>query len=486
MREKFNKFLKSPKEYPILAGFSVGYYALMFYFSNNFNLINSWSQFFYFSIYFILLPIVLFWGVFKLIQKTKYSTYTSLLLTVLMFVFLVNFLIGFSEIFSSYKKMALFVFIILFLIVFKIRIYKYAIVFVFFMSIIPSFLYGKILCFNLTHSNEWQDQNDHILKAVFIKKPNVYYIQPDGYANEVNLNGSLYHYDNSSFDTFLKNKNFTSYTNYRSNYSSTLSSNSSCFSMKHHYLSDFSGFEFARDIIVGNNPVLKIFKNNDYKTLFITERPYLIMNRPTVLFDYYNFQNIQFSRYKDGWDDFHEITEELKNQILLNKKSNNFFFIEKFEPEHISNTPYDGVSVKKERDKYIAKLQKVNIWLKNIITFITVHDPNGIIIVGADHAGFVGFEYTFQAIDKKNIDKKLLNSMYGAKLAIKWNTSNHQVYDTNLKTSVNLFRVLFAYLSADKSLLKGMQEDKSYKYYMSNGIKTIYEALDEKGNVPVK
>ena len=38
---------------------------------------------------------------------------------------------------------------------------------------------------------------DPVAQAEFKKKPNIYYIQPDGYAGEVNLKGNLYRYDNS-------------------------------------------------------------------------------------------------------------------------------------------------------------------------------------------------------------------------------------------------------------------------------------------------
>ncbi len=41
-------------------------------------------------------------------------------------------------------------------------------------------------------------------------------------------------------------------------------------------------------MIVSENPVLTIFKNNGYKTHFITETGYMLFNRPRKGFDYYN------------------------------------------------------------------------------------------------------------------------------------------------------------------------------------------------------
>jgi hypothetical protein len=42
----------------------------------------------------------------------------------------------------------------------------------------------------------------------------------------------------------------------------------------------------------------------------------------------------------------------------------------------------------------------VNDWLKKIVLFITKNDPSGIIVIGADHGGFVGFKYALQAQNK--------------------------------------------------------------------------------------
>ena len=143
----------------------------------------------------------------------------------------------------------------------------------------------------------------------------------------------------------------------------------------------------------------------------------------------------------------------------------------------------DG-SIQKERNVYIKELKEANIWLEHIVNFIISNDSNAIIIIGADHAGYVGFESTLSSFENKVVDQKLLQSIFGAKLAIKWNDDKHHEYDKDLKSSVNLFRVLFSYLSKDKSLLKNMESDKSYHYIeSSNKSITPYAALDENGNV---
>ncbi len=317
-KEKVNDFLNNSKDYPILAGFSVGFYAMVFYFSNNFDLVNSWQQSLFFFLYYIVFSVGIFFIISKILEKSKYKAFVSQTIFVLIILLLPIYLFGISNILGSYKKLGLLVILILSLFVFKIKNYKYCIVLIFLMSVIPVYKIGEIIYFNFSNSNDWKMQPDAILNSKFRKTPNIYYIQPDGYAGEVNLKGSLYRYDNSVFDTFLKEKKFTLYPDYRSNYESTLFSNSSCFFMKHHFSNEFSNFKYARDLIVGENPVLKIFKDNHYKTFFITEIPYLLMNRPEVYYDFCNYKLEELPYFEDGLNCFKEISNELENQILLN------------------------------------------------------------------------------------------------------------------------------------------------------------------------
>jgi hypothetical protein len=205
------------------------------------------------------------------------------------------------------------------------------------------------------------------------------------------------------------------------------------------------------------------------------------MNRPNVYFDYCNYKSGELPYFKDGLSCFKEIGTEIENQIVLNKKTNNFFFIEKFNPGHINTTKVKGSSIETERLEYLKSLQIANVWLKKTIITIEKNDPEAIIIIGADHGGYVGFEYTSQSKNKIS-DRKLLNSIFGAKLAIKWNDSQHADYDSKLKTSVNLFRTVFSFLSEDKTLLNHLQSDASYNCYDGSDCTKVYKAIDENGN----
>lgn len=480
IREKFNYFLNNSKDYPLLAGFSVGFYSLVFYFSNNFDSVNSWDHLFFYLFYYIFISITVIVVFHKILQKDRFALFASQSIIILTLLMLFLYLFGVSNVLHSFKKISLFSFLVFIILRFKIKNHKYLTLFLFLMSIIPVYKLAKITAMNLVNSTEWQQQPDNILSCKFIKKPNIYYIQPDGYASDLNLKGALYRYDNSVFDNWLKDEKFILYDDYRSNYESTLFSNSSCFFMKHHFSDEFSNFKYARDLILGENPVLKIFKSNNYKTFFITEKPYLLINKPKVFYDYCNFKSEEISIFNDIWDNYKNINKDLGNQIVNNRSTNNFFFVEIFQPGHIGVYEKGNLGIEKERSEYIKKLKKANDYLREMISLIQKNDPNPIIIIGADHGGFVGFKYSLQAQDRI-IDPKLIYSIFGAKLAIKWDDERHVEYDRNLKTPVNLFRVVFSNLSKNKRLLKNLQPDTSYNCYDSSDFTKVYMAIDENG-----
>src|SRR5690606_10426564 len=249
----------------------------------------------------------------------------------------------------------------------------------------------------LNYSSQWTQQPDDIENVIFQKKPNIYYIQPDGYANFSELENESYNFDNSSFETFLDEKDFKNYPNFRSNYTSTLTSNSATFMMKHHYYNKDTGYAEmlnARKNIVSENTVLAIFKNNGYKTHFLTEHPYLMVNRPKIGFDFTNFQYSEIPYITKGFDIGKDVYPDLENAIASKKDGGNFFFIEIFEPSHISTTKAASKGKEKERQIWLEKMEIANGKLKKMINLIVEKDPNAMIMIMADHGGYVGMDYT--------------------------------------------------------------------------------------------
>ena len=87
-------FLKSSSTSVLLAGIAAGLYPILFYYSNNFQLVNTWQHFLFFVASFIGLPALLFYIIKKLFVKVKvlqkWQQYVVPFLGVFTFLFLMK------------------------------------------------------------------------------------------------------------------------------------------------------------------------------------------------------------------------------------------------------------------------------------------------------------------------------------------------------------------------------------------------------------
>ena len=258
------------------------------------------------------------------------------------------------------------------------------------------------------------------------------------------------------------------------------------FSMKHHYYnypkSRIKEVFNARNVIVGNNPVLNILKRNGYETYLLMSKSYLLLNRPNMAYDYCNVKSNEFTYFSRGFhvdkDTYGDLKKVMLNDTLTNKPK--FYFIEELTPGHITNATNLGAIAKAQREKYLKKIEEANVWLKNMIDFIVAKDPNALVVITADHGGFVGMNTTAESKIKQT-DVDLVQSIFASKLAIRWPDTMESPKD--IKSSVNLFRILFSNLSEDQSLLNNLQSDKSYIQIDKGAPFGVYEYLDENGNL---
>ncbi len=488
VKRKINIFLKDPVISPIHAAIAAGVYPLLYFYNSNFILINSWGQFvFIFSIY-ILSPILIFYLLKritrKLDQKNNYVKYLIPALNSVWFVFLI--------ILSTYglkKKLLLLSMIISFCI--GALLYKHIkkiIIFQHLLSIIVLFKLIPFLYDYMTSSNKWMEQPDTISQVTFKKRPNIYIIQPDGYANFSELKKGYYNFNNEKFERYLTNNGFKLYADFRSNYTNTLTSNSSMFSMKHHYYiqpkKNNTLMRNWRNIIAGDNPVISIFKKNNYTTSLLLEKPYLVVNRPTLYYDHCNMDYKEIPILSRGFDFFKDVYSNLNQAIETNTSTANFYFIEKMSPTHITVRELNSKGRDKEREKYIEDIQLTNEWLSRTIDLIIEKDPNSLIVIVADHGGYVGLNSTSER-QKILTDDYLVKSIFTSALAIKW-PSEAPEFDNKLKSNVNLFRILFAYLSENEAYLEHLQEDISYLIIREDSPFGVYQAIDANGNMEYK
>ncbi len=466
-------------------GLASGLYPILFYYTYNFSLINSWRHLGFFAGLFLLFPIATF-IILHFWSKRSAKTYPWRSITTFLNTFL---FLNFIQLclFAKIQWWITFVVLIISVILAKYmsRFLNRIVFFQYLLAGIAMFSFVPRLLSQLNYSNEWMNQPDDIEAVVFKKKPNVYYIQPDGYVNFSEIDRGYYGVDNSTFKSFLEEQGFKNYPDVRSNYTATLESNSATFAMKHHYYNN--GFNFseivnARETIVTKNPVLDIFKNNGYTTYFLPEIPYLITNLPEMGYDVSNFGEKDISLVTQGLQGRKEVMPEVKKALDDTINSPKFFFIELFSPGHVTSHQNESKGKEVEKEEYLKKLADANKKMEALISMIRAKDPDGLILIMGDHGGYVGFDYMLE-LQEKQTDRDLIYSAFSTQLSIFWPHGEAPIYDTQLKTTINTFRILFAYLGDRPAYLENLQEDASYSIILKGATKGIYKLVNEWGEV---
>lgn len=479
------KFLDSKKSFPLLTGLAAGLYPILFYYSNNFSLINSWGHLRYFVIMFLVLPVSGIFLLHTLTKGPKFDRYRKYLLPFLnLFIFL--FLMKVCLYGGLQKKM-----IVLIVVVsaafayFLYKHYKKVVVFQLLLALIGIYTFTNTMISQLNFSEEWKQPVDDIADVKLRSKPNIYYIQPDGYVNFSELKKGYYQYDNSVFEQYLSDHGFTNYDDFRTNYASTLSSNSSAFMMKHHYYNNglsFSEGIDARETIISDNTVLTILKNNGYKTHFISEAPYLMVNRPKMGYDYTNFSYDEISYLSTGFREKGDVVEDLKVTLPLDRDRPKFYFVEFFNPGHIEGRKENSEGKEMERQQWLESLERANDKLEILISDILKYDPDALVLIMGDHGGFVGMDYTNQ-IYVKTQERDLVHSIFSSQLSIRWPEGLQPQENLGFQSMVNVFRILFAHLSGENKYLEKLQPDESYVIINEGAPKGIYKYIDDEGNI---
>ena len=484
-------FSKHPIFYPILAAVAAGTYPIIFYFSNNFTLANTWGHLRFFTFFYIVVPSIVFVLAVKISQAkvfSKWQKYVLPLLNLFTFFFLME-----LSVYTLIKK-KLAVLLLLLAIILTLFLYKQLkkiLIMQFVLAGIGLVALIQAVAYVPAFQEDWLDQPDAIGEAVFKKKPNIYFIQPDGYSNFSKLVKAPYNVDSSLFEDYLTKNSFKNYPNFRSNYASTLSSNSSVFMMKHHYYgtigsgSGLSEALNARNVIISKNTVLDVFKNNGYKTHFISETPYLLLNRPTLGYDYTNYKLNDIAYINTGFNSHRDVFLDLKENIKNTDDTPMFFFVEFIRPGHIKNNKIDSRGAEGEREKWLELLEQSNEKLTELIDLIKEKDPNSLVVILADHGGYVGLNYAGEMY-KKMTDEDLINSIFTAQLSIHWPNNEIFTGDKYLKSSVNVFRVLISYLTEENKYLEHLQDNSSYIILKEDAPEGVYRYINDSGEVVFK
>lgn len=463
-----------------------GLYPFLHYYNSNLSLADSLTQCMMLILVCFVVPIALLLSSKILVKHSFLSFFKKSHLSILnISVFFV--LLGFL-VFQLNKKELLVLVILssiigyfLFKYLKKIIIIQLLLAIMSFFTIIPKGWFA-------IHQNndDWALISDVMLQTNLNLTPNIFVIQPDGYINFVDFEMSLYNYDNSEFEGWLHEHDFITYDNFRSNYYSTLTSNSSMFAMKHHFYGNTRKSTLktynANNVIVGHdNNVLKILKNNQYQTHLFTDNSYFLANRRDLFFDYCNVPLSEIHFFETKVINGIDVITDLSKALDTLSKKRNFFFIEKTIPGHISYSKQKSKGSVQERLNYLSKLKDTNDWLKGLIGEIREFDSDALIVIVADHGGYVGLDYSNEVVNRRLNHKEVI-SAFSSVLCIKW-PKRIDSLNLDFKSNINLFHNIFYALSGDNVFIDNLQPNNSYLPLMKNGSTLIYKCIDEHRNV---
>lgn len=481
-----SEYLRIPKNNMFLVAFASGLYPFLHFYNGNLSMADSSTQCLMLAVLCFLLPLALIYIASIMVKIKPFNFFSSSYLSIINLSVFSMLLV--RIIFHLRKEMSVVLLIIAIIIGFVIHKHlKKVVIIQLMLAIISLVTLTPKMIFALKQNNDdWDKVSKEMLEAKLIDRPNIFVIQPDGYVNSVDLKRPPYEYDNSEFEAWLSNHDFKDHENFRSNYYSTLTSNSSMFAMKHHYYSNTNPSTLkthnANNVIIGNeNNVLKILKNNQYQSYLITDNTYFLSNRRDLFFDYTNVPLDDVYYFNAGDLEGVDLLSDFTITLDTLTTATNFFFIEKTIPAHIAHSKRWSHGDTKEKMDYLDRLNDANSWLKSLITTILKYDENAMIVIVADHGGYVGLDYTSE-INERQLSSEETISSFSSILSIKW-PKKIDPEGLNFKTNVNLFRNIFYSLSKNDIFLKDQQENISFIPFFENGKAVNYKVIDENRNV---
>ncbi|MFT7675166.1 MAG: hypothetical protein ACI845_003586 [Gammaproteobacteria bacterium] len=305
----------------------------------------------------------------------------------------------------------------------------------------------------------------------FTSAPNIYLIVPDSYPSNPFLQ-TFFNFDNSQFSENLQAQGFTLYDDYFAAYARSIPSMHSMLAMQHSYLNNSIGEDSVnlREVIGGTgNPVVSILKQNGYRSAYLHETHYLVRGHCVIETCLPVWSQLDALK-RDAEDFFklrlpinrsdYNVWHAMQDQIAATDENSRTFTYKHFMDMHSNAKGYQrrkANRVPKFRKTFPAKLEKVNKILLNEIELIAKKDPSAIIVIVSDHGTWAGAQRSKTGLTENETMDKL-----NVFLAIKWGTTYDGRYDSQIKSSVNLFRYLFAWLSQDDAILETLKKDDGY------------------------
>jgi hypothetical protein len=305
----------------------------------------------------------------------------------------------------------------------------------------------------------------------FNTAPNIYLIVPDSYPSNPFLQ-QFFNFDNSKFTHKLQSVGFRVYDDYFSAYPFSVESMHSMLAMEHSFFGKSIGNDSVdlREIIGGRgNHVVNVMKQNGYRSVFLHESDYLVKQHCRI--EACLPQRSELSALKENAKEFfalnlpiaesdYDVGQAMQLQIAAVEAEDKVFTYKHFMDAHSTVKSYKKSYrqlLPEFRKAYPAKIQGVNKTLLKEVDQVLGKDPSAIIIIVADHGTWAGAERSKTGLSESETRDKL-----NVFLAIRWGAGYDGRYDDEIKTSVNMFRFIFAYLSQDEKILETLKEDDGY------------------------
>ncbi|MEW6077371.1 MAG: hypothetical protein AB1724_06150 [Thermodesulfobacteriota bacterium] len=347
-------------------------------------------------------------------------------------------------------------------------------------------LMGNIYAGARETADGWLTKHKAVYDQVRLKStPDVYLIIAEAYPSRAALK-AVYDFDNDVFYRQLTGLGFKVNHDFFSNYNHTLSSLPSLFGMAHHFgslnLGNLDSLGGRRMLEAkAYNPVIDMFRANHYKIQYLHEVNSLLPNGADVdvclpapsLWYGLNAFLLQKENPADG-PGRSETIASLKDRLTAMDLGRGPYFtfiyvnLPGHSPSRVKERTREGINKAMEafRSSYGSRVESANKHLLDLAQLITSRDPDSIVIIIGDHGSW-GFRLREDADGKPVSTPLFILDRFGVLAAMYApNELSGRLENGELKSHVNLFRHVFAYLSGDRELLSTMAPDHAFENEM--------------------
>ena len=349
---------------------------------------------------------------------------------------------------------------------------------------------------NLNYTSKIQSSDDEIdPKWIFKKKQNVYFLLFDSYTSPKGLEllGDEYSAPEkvniSSFLEELSRRGFHVYDSFYTNVQPTRYAMLSYFDMRLKYedkhIYDLS-LEDRYKIILEEGLVYKIFKKNNYK-INIPINQFDPSLESEFLFTYPATKN--YTKYFELFDkvvldhkyglmfndpskiqvltDMQKSLEFVKSQ---NQDAHHFTYLHHLEPIHTPTHSRGSCNEEVEFLEYMNRVHNTNKNILILIDAIKTVEPSAIVILASDHGPYIFNTCLENSLNTKEEVIERQHAFLAIYLGESEGSSNHLKFKMDeIKSSVNLFRYIFAYMTENEEILENKSPDDAFYLETEDG-----------------